>query len=113
MKNAVKLDSTSASAWNNLGVAFSGAEEYVAGINAFRHAVSLKKDYYVAWVNLGLCYENLGYHKQAAEAIAMYLKYAPQEVSDREFMERKVKELQTMANKPDTLLQDSLLTLPE
>ncbi len=113
LREGVKLKPENAACWNNLGVALSALKRYTEGIIAFRKAVNLKSDYSTAWVNMGLCYENLGYHKQASQAIANYLKYAPEEASDREFMSQKVAELKTMSNEPDTVLPDSLLSLPQ
>ncbi|MGB9561441.1 MAG: hypothetical protein ACPL6C_01365, partial [bacterium] len=71
----------------------------------------LKGDYASAWVNLGLCYENLGYHKQAAKMISKYIENAPNDAPDIEFMNERVKELENEKDKPTLILPDSLLNI--
>ncbi len=56
-----------AEAWNNLGNAYNGKEEYDKAIECYQKAISIKKDYHHAWNGLGNAYSDKEEYDKAIE----------------------------------------------
>ena len=68
---AINLTPEDASAYNNLGVAYSNQNNYEEAISSYKKAIELNSEYASAYYNLGVAYSN---QKNYEEAISSYKK---------------------------------------
>ena len=62
---------------NALGFALASQEKVTAALEQYRQAVALQPGYVTAWNNMGDAYEKLKQNKEALDAYAEALAYAP------------------------------------
>jgi protein O-GlcNAc transferase len=55
-----------AETWHERGLALAEEKKFSEAIECFRQALSLRPNYLIAELNLGMCYKNLGYLEEAA-----------------------------------------------
>lgn len=68
---------TSPEAWANLGNAYYLADRFDDAANAFRHALSINRNYTYAQQSLGVCLLNLGKHDECIEMLSSMTSASP------------------------------------
>ncbi len=77
LKEAIKIYSDYADAWNNLGAYYHRAGDYEQSILSFTKVTELDPDFYVGWMNLGGSLLAIGRYQEALEASKKAFKLGP------------------------------------
>ena len=67
----------SAEEYNDLGVAYEYSKEYQLAIDSYKRAIGANKTFFIAWMNLGNVYHEIGKIKNAEEAYQEALQINP------------------------------------
>jgi len=73
-----KVQPSSASAWNNLGIAYSEAGQTAKAIEACQQALRINPEHAGAWNNIGIAYGKAGQPTKAIEAFLQTLRINPE-----------------------------------
>ncbi len=77
LKNALKMDHSSAKAWYNMGNALSSERKLQEAVEAYEKAISINNDYYQAMNNLGNALKEMGQCEKALKCFSQTLRANP------------------------------------
>jgi arylsulfatase A-like enzyme/Tfp pilus assembly protein PilF len=94
-RRVVAIDSSSADAYNQLGLIYDDLKEYEMAIVNYRRALELAPDFVEVHSNLGVTYFNMGRYLESMEEFETYLPHA-ENIEEEERLNRLIGQIRQM-----------------